>query len=261
MVIGHIATPMSAGPLTIISTSDGGATWTTGSFPSSQVTFANDIACASATACTVVGEAATGNGSGLALATTDEGATWTTESTPTADDYVGISCPAVGACTAVGIQTGASATGGAIIIGQAPITSVLIPSNGTALSGTRAVLDASASAAAGVASVQFVITGESYSQSVIGKAIPTLYGYIFEWNTTGVPDGAYTVQSLVTDGAGNTAYSAGVPITVNNPPTTSVLLPSNEAKISGRPSLMRPPRTRPASNSGSSVAPTVTRVA
>jgi hypothetical protein len=45
------------------------------------------------------------------------------------------------------------------IIGQEPITSMLIPSNGTALSGTSAVLDASASAGAGVATVQFVIAG------------------------------------------------------------------------------------------------------
>lgn len=218
MATGHTGT--SNGPVTVISTSEGGATWTTGSFPSSQVSYTHDIACASATDCTVVGETASGHG--IAIATNDEGTVWTTESTPTADDYVGITCPAFGACTAVGIQAGASDTGGAIIIGQAPITSVLLPSSGTALSGTSAVLDASASAAAGVASVQFVITGDSYPQSVIGKAIPTLYGYIFEWNTKGVPDGAYTVQSLATDDAGTTAYSAGIPITVNNPPTTGV---------------------------------------
>ena len=92
--IGHVTTPMSAGPLTIISTSDGGATWTTGSFPSSQVSYADDIACASPTTCTVVGEGSASNGPGLALATTDGGSTWTTESTPTAYTYGGISCPA-----------------------------------------------------------------------------------------------------------------------------------------------------------------------
>jgi len=228
-----------AGPLRFISTSDGGATWTiTGSISSSQVASANDIACTSATICTVVATANDDSGSGLALTTTDGGSTWTTESTPTAIAYSGISCPAMGACTAVG-QTSASALGGAIIIGQAPFTSILTPSNGTALRGTSAVLDASASAAAGVATVQFAITGGPYTQSVIGTAVPTLYGYIFEWNTTGVPGGTYTLQSLVTDEDGNTAYSPGITITVDNtPPTTAVLIPSNGAAVRGTSALL-----------------------
>jgi hypothetical protein len=181
----------------------------------------------------VVATANDDSGSGLALTTTDGGSTWTTESTPTAIAYSGISCPAMGACTAVG-QTSASALGGAIIIGQAPFTSILTPSNGTALRGTSAVLDASASAAAGVATVQFAITGGPYTQSVIGTAIPTLYGYLYGWNTTSVPGGTYTLQSLATDAAGNTAYSPGITITVDNtPPTTAVLIPSNGATLRG----------------------------
>ncbi len=228
-----------AGPLRFISTSDGGATWAiTGSISSSQAASANDIACTSATSCTVVATANDGSDSGLALTTTDGGSTWTTESTPTAIAYTAISCPAMGACTAVG-QTSASTLGGAIIIGQAPITSILIPSNGTTLHGTSAVLDASASAAAGVATVQFVLTGGPYTQSVIGTAVPTLYGYIFEWNTTGVPGGTYTLQSLVTDEDGNTAYSPGITITVDNtPPTTAVLIPSNGTAVSGTSAVL-----------------------
>ena len=228
-----------AGPLRFISTSDGGATWAiTGSISSSQVASVNDIACTSATTCTVVATANDGSDSGLALTTTDGGSTWTSETTPTAIAYTGIACPAMGSCTAVG-QTSASTLGGAIIIGQAPVTSMLIPSNGTALRGTSAVLDASASAAAGVATVQFVLTGGPYIQSVIGTAVPTLYGYIFEWNTLGVPGGTYTLQSLVTDEAGNTAYSPGITITVDNtPPTTAVLIPSNGAAVSGTSAVL-----------------------
>jgi len=113
-------------------------------------------------------------------------------------------------------------------------TSVLVPSTGAALKGTGAVLDATAAATGTVSKVQFVLTGGSYNQSVIGTAGPTLYGYICMWNTTGVPNGSYTLQSLATDGVGDTAYSTGMPIIVDNtPPTTSVLVPSTGAALKG----------------------------
>ena len=35
------------------------------------------------------------------------------------------------------------------------------------------------------------------------------FGYAYAWNTTTVPDGSYTLQSLATDEAGNTTYSSG----------------------------------------------------
>ena len=121
---------------------------------------------------------------------------------------------------------------GRITTGANPSTSVLIPSNGGALGGTSVLLDASASAGAGVATVQFVLTGGSYNESVIGTASPTIYGYLFDWNSTSVPGGAYTLQSLVTDSDGNTAYSTGTTITVDNaPPATAVLIPSNGAHL------------------------------
>jgi hypothetical protein len=124
--------------------------------------------------------------------------------------------------------------GTAWTVSSTATTAVIIPTTGTALSGTSAVLDATASASAGVASVQFVLTGGSYNQTVIGTAVPTLYGYIFVLNTTGVPGGTYTLQSLVTDNDGNTAYSAGITVTVDNtPPATAVLIPSNGAHLRG----------------------------
>ena len=115
-----------------------------------------------------------------------------------------------------------------------PTTAMLIPLNGAALSGTSAVLDATASAAAGVATVQFVLTGGSYNKSVIGTATLTIYGYLYRWNTTSVPGGTYTLQSEVVDKDGNIAYSAGVNVTVDNAlPTTAVLIPRNGAALRG----------------------------
>jgi streptogramin lyase len=120
-----------------------------------------------------------------------------------------------------------------LTIEGAPTTSVLTPSNGAAVSGMSAILDATASAAAGVATVQFLITGGIYDQSVIGTATPTTYGYLFGWNTTSVPGGTYSLQSLATDDDGNIAHSSGITITVDNtPPTTAVLIPSNGADLS-----------------------------
>ena len=102
-----------------------------------------------------------------------------------------------------------------------------------------------------IAKVQFVLTGGTYTKSVIGTATPTLYGYVSSWNTTSVPGGTYTLQSLATDAAGNTAYSAGVSITVDNtPPTTAVLVPSRGGAQRARASPSTP-RPRPPTGSAS----------
>jgi subtilase family serine protease len=122
------------------------------------------------------------------------------------------------------------------VINTPPTTSMLVPSNGAAVHGMTATLDATAAASAGVgiSKVQFVITGGPYNQSVVGTATLTPYGYFLPWNTTTVPGGTYSVQSLATDGAGNTTYSAPISVTVdNNPPTTSVLVPSTGASVHG----------------------------
>ena len=113
---------------------------------------------------------------------------------------------------------------------QSPSTSVLVPANGTTVSGSRVTLDASASA--GVNRVQFELTGGSLSHSVIATATPTYYGWIAVWNSTTVTDGTYTLQSIATSG-GSSATSPGISITVTAPPTTSMLIPSSGATLSG----------------------------
>jgi hypothetical protein len=122
-----------------------------------------------------------------------------------------------------------------------PTTTILIPSSGATLSGTSAVLDATASSPDG-APISVKFTGSGALNGVfgsLGTATPTLYGYIFVWNTTSVPNGTYTLQSLVTDVAGNFEYSTGVSVTVANPtPTTAMLIPSGGASVSGTSSLL-----------------------
>ena len=113
---------------------------------------------------------------------------------------------------------------------QSPSTQILIPSSGATVSGTQVVLDASASA--GVTEVQFELTGGALHDSVIATATPTLYGWIALWNSTTETDGTYTLQSIATSGD-SSGTSPGIPITVTNPPTTSLLFPSSGATLSG----------------------------
>ena len=141
-------------------------------------------------------------------------------------------------CTTVVAAAGVLSAAGSVT------TAVIIPSTGAALSGTSAILDATASASVELVKVQFVLTGGTYTESAIGTATPTYYGYIYSWNTTGVPNGTYTLQSLVTDNDANTAYSAGITVTVDNTaPTTAVIIPSTGRPSAGLvPSSTPPPR-------------------
>ena len=125
---------------------------------------------------------------------------------------------------------GSATTDPATITVTAPTTSVVVPSNNATLSGSQ-YLDALASA--GVTKVQYELTGGSLSHTVIATASPTIYGWLATWNTATVPNGTYTLQSVASSG-GLTGTSTGITITVNTPPpTTSVVVPSNNATLSG----------------------------
>jgi virginiamycin B lyase len=111
-----------------------------------------------------------------------------------------------------------------------PTTSVLTPSSGATLSGST-TLDASASNAT---SVQFLLLGGKYgfTGQALCTATLTLYGWVCSWNTTTVPNGSYSLVSEAFNSAGS-AFSSGVSITVKNPPTTNVVIPSKGATLSG----------------------------
>jgi hypothetical protein len=119
-----------------------------------------------------------------------------------------------------------------------PITTVLSPAGGARLNGT-VWLDASASASSSpIKQVAFVVSGGKYYQAQANVAYPSVYGWLATWPTTYVPDGTYTLQSVVTDAAGDVDYSPGVTITVDNALTTSVWAPSNGSWVSGSQVLL-----------------------
>ena len=95
-------------------------------------------------------------------------------------------------------------------------TEVLVPSNGATLSGSAAVLDASAAGTSDVTEVQFVVSGGSLSDQVVGTAVATIYGWIAFWNTTAIANGPYTLESVATETGGTTAMSPPIDVTVDN---------------------------------------------
>ena len=110
----------------------------------------------------------------------------------------------------------------------------LYPSDGATLSGRAVALDAEAGYGPGVTKVQFELTGGTLHQAVIATGAPTIYGWLATWDTTTVPNGAYTLQSVATDAGGGSSTSLAITINVHNSlPSTAVVIPANNATVSG----------------------------
>jgi len=139
--------------------------------------------------------------------------------------YVRVSVAALLAVMVVGLVAEVPATAM-----TPPTTNVLIPTSGATLSGST-YLDASALNAT---SVEFLLFGGSYgfSAPVICTATLTLYGWLCSWNTSTVPNGSYELVSEAFNAVGST-FSSGVSTHVENPPMTTVLIPSNGAALTG----------------------------
>ncbi len=111
---------------------------------------------------------------------------------------------------------GSSAPISVTVANAAPTTTVLIPSSGTAQSGTAAILDANASA--NVTKVTYEVSGgpSNLTDQVIGTGTATYYGWLAQWNTTTVPNGTYSLQSVASYGGGVSGTSPPISITVSN---------------------------------------------
>src|SRR3989454_7548375 len=99
-----------------------------------------------------------------------------------------------------------------------PVVSLTAPADGAIVSGAAVPVAASASDNLGVAGVQFKLDGANLGAEVI--AAP----YALVWNTTTVLNGLHTLTAVARDGAGNTATSLGVNVTVFNADASPPLL-------------------------------------
>jgi Bacterial Ig domain len=83
------------------------------------------------------------------------------------------------------------------------------------LSG-RTTLVASASDDVRVDKVEFRASGGALSDKLIGTARNSFYGWLYNWNTTAVPNGTYTLTTVAVDTSGNSASSVDHTIVVQN---------------------------------------------
>jgi hypothetical protein len=109
-------------------------------------------------------------------------------------------------------------------------TSVVLPANNTTVSGMTQYLDATASSR--VTGVSYELSGNGLNDDVVATGTASFYGWLAAWNTTVVPNGTYTLNSVATAPGAPNGTSAGISVTVNNPaPTTTVVLPANNATL------------------------------
>ena len=90
----------------------------------------------------------------------------------------------------------------------APSTSITAPAGGSTVSGTTTV-SANASDNVGVSRVEFFL-----GSSLLGS--DTTAPYSFDWNTTSVANGGYSLTTKAYDAAGNVGTSSAVSVTVSN---------------------------------------------
>jgi hypothetical protein len=91
-----------------------------------------------------------------------------------------------------------------------PGPSVVVPNNGSTVSGSQ-YLDCATPPAPGFSFVQFW-TGST----LLGNASPTIYGWLYKWNTTSVANGTYSIFCSAAYPEGGSGQGAGISVTVAN---------------------------------------------
>ncbi len=102
----------------------------------------------------------------------------------------------------------------------APSVNISAPANNASVSGTQ-IINASATDAKGIASVQFKLDGNNLG------AADTSSPYSYSWDTTGVNDGAHTLSAVATNVYGMSTTAVNVSIDVHNqvtPPSSDNLI-------------------------------------
>jgi Zn-dependent metalloprotease len=108
-----------------------------------------------------------------------------------------------------------------------PAVTLTAPAAGALLRGTVS-LTATASDAAGVASVAFLLDGTTLLGTV--SAAP----YVISWGSAAASDGSHSITARALDAAGNSADSAAASVTIDNTaPAVAITSPTAGASVSG----------------------------
>ena len=91
-----------------------------------------------------------------------------------------------------------------------PTISIVLPTDGTTVTGSSVTVSADALDDVGVVGVQFRLDGANLGSEVMTPP------YSISWNTTAAGNGAHFLTALARDAAGNTTTSSVVSITVSN---------------------------------------------
>ncbi|MEP6601396.1 MAG: Ig-like domain-containing protein, partial [Nitrospirota bacterium] len=105
---------------------------------------------------------------------------------------------------------------------MSPTVAIASPANSATVSGSAALVAATASDNVGVVGVQFKLDGNN-----LGSA-DTTAPYSVTWNTTTATNGTHSLTAVARDAAGNSTTSSAVNVTVNNAvaDTTAPSVPS-----------------------------------
>lgn len=95
-----------------------------------------------------------------------------------------------------------------------PTVSMIAPTEGSSVRGV-VLVRANAEDAGGVAGVQFLLDGVPLGAEDVSAP------YEISWNTTQLSDGSYELSAVARDGAGNTALSSPVRVTVDSAPVAA----------------------------------------
>ena len=116
-------------------------------------------------------------------------------------------------------------------------TALVAPSTGAYLSGTKS-LSAMTTDNVTITKVEFRLVGGVLSGRLLATGSPLGSDWVASWDTTSLPDGPYSIQSVAYDSSGSVSYSVPVLIGIDNtPPATTVLVPSSGATLSGHQAL------------------------
>jgi tRNA (mo5U34)-methyltransferase len=97
-----------------------------------------------------------------------------------------------------------------------PAASIVLPRAGDVLSRTATLSAEFADSVVEASQLEFRLAGRDGGRTVLGAATRTFGGWTYQWDTTSVRNGEYTLSSLVYDLAGRPGLETGVTITVRN---------------------------------------------